>query len=135
MELSMIHRNLHRAVLIATACLMLPLAALTAEPAAQIGFKTLPNPPHSGANTVEVTVKDAAGAPVKDASVEVRFYMAAMPSMSMPEMKSLFATTHVADGVYRGKGNLVMGGSWEVTVTVSRGGARLARKKFTVVAK
>lgn len=128
--------KMRRTFLTAMACLMLPLVACTAEQQpAQIAFKTLPDPPRSGGNTVEVTVKDAKGAPVKDANVEVRFHMAAMPTMSMPEMQSLFATTHVADGVYRGKGNLVMGGSWEVTVTVTRGAERPARKKFTVVAK
>ena len=61
--------------------------------------------------------------------------MAAMPTMSMPEMHSLVPTAHVTNGVYRGKGNLVMGGSWEVTVTVTRGAERLARKKFSVVAR
>src|SRR4051812_16731731 len=115
-ELSMIHRNLRRGVLIATACLMVPLSALAAAPSMQIGFKTLPDPPHSGGNTVEVIVKDATGVPVKDANVEVRFYMAAMPTMSMPEMQTVIPTKHVASGVYRGNGRLVMGGSWAVTV-------------------
>ncbi len=117
------------------ASLMLSAATLAAVPAAQISFKTLPDPPRSGANVVEVTVKSINGAPIKDASVEVRFFMAAMPSMSMPEMQSVFTTTHVRDGIYRGNGRLVMGGSWDVTVTVTRGSERLARKKFAVLAK
>ncbi len=117
------------------ASLMLSAATLAAVPAAQISFKTLPDPPRSGANVVEVTVKSINGAPIKDASVEVRFFMAAMPSMSMPEMQSVFHAGHIADGVYRGQGNLVMGGSWQVTVTVTRNGARLGRKSFSVAAK
>lgn len=119
----------------AAACLAMTLASSGAQPSMQVGFKTLPDPPRSGKNTIEVSVKDAAGAPVKDATVDVRFYMAAMPSMNMPEMQSLFSTKHVADGRYRGDGQLVMSGSWEVTVTVTKQGTRLARKKFTVVAK
>jgi len=130
----MFNRQLSRLALLTVACAMLPLAASAAE-SAQIVFKTLPAPPRSGSNTVEVTVKDAAGAPVKDAKVEVRFHMAAMPTMNMPEMQSLIPTAHVADGLYRGKGNLMMGGSWEVTVTVTRGSERLARKKLTIVAR
>jgi YtkA-like len=131
----MTYLSLRRIFLVATIGLVIPLAVSSAEPALQIGFRSLPDPPHSGSNNVEVTVKDGTGAPVKDARVEVRFYMAAMPTMNMPEMQSLFVTAHVANGLYRGKGNLVMGGSWNVTVTVSRNGARLGRRKFTVVAR
>ena len=130
----MIGRSLLRLAVLGVACL-LPLSMQSAEPAVQISFKSLPHPPRTGSNTIEVTVRDATGAPLKDAAVEVRFYMAAMPTMSMPEMQSIFPTAHVANGLYRGTGRLVMGGSWEVTVTVSRAGSRLARKKFTVVAK
>ncbi len=101
----------------------------------QIRFETKPSPPHSGKNTVEVTVLDTAGVAITNATVEVRFHMAAMPSMNMPEMSAMFATKHAGKGRYRGEGKLVMGGTWEVTVTVMRDGTRLGRKKFTVNAK
>lgn len=119
----------------AAACLALSLTAACAEPSVQVGFRMLPDPPRAGRNSVEVTVTDASGAPVKDAKVDVRFYMAAMPTMNMPEMQTLVATQHVADGRYRGDGQLVMGGSWQVTVTVTRQTTLLARKKFSVLAK
>lgn len=118
--------------------LLVPLfgsSASAAEQALQITLKTNPDPPRSGNNTVEVTVLDSAGAAIVDAVVEVRFYMAAMPSMNMPEMSAKFATTPTGKGRYTGTGKLVMGGTWEVTVTVTKNGKRLARKKFTVNAR
>jgi len=129
------YRNLAQIVpAIVLSCLAMT-ASLAAEQSLQIGFKTLPDPPRSGDNQVEVTVKDASGAPVSDASVNVRFYMPAMPTMNMPEMQSSITPTHVSGGLYRGAGKLVMGGTWEVTVTVLRDGKRVGQKKLSVQAK
>jgi len=106
-----------------------------AEQSLQISLNTTPDPPRSGNNAAEVTVLDAAGTPISNATVEVRFYMPAMPSMNMPEMAANFPMVSAGNGRYKGNGKLVMGGTWEVTVTVSRDGKRVGRKKFTVNAK
>jgi hypothetical protein len=38
-------------------------------------------------------------------------------------------------GVYRGTGQIMMAGRWDVTVTVSRAGQRIGSKQTTVVAR
>jgi len=132
-------RQLLLAVLLAAPLLIVAAPAPAPAPAPaqdiQIRFETRPNPPHSGKNTVEVTVLDTAGMAITNAMVEVRFHMAAMPSMNMPEMSATVVTKHAGKGRYRGEGKLVMGGTWEVTVTVMLDGTRLGRKKFIVNAK
>ena len=101
----------------------------------QIGFTGNPDPLRAGSNSVEVMVKQPDGTPVTDASVTAVFYMAAMPSMNMPEMRSTFTLNPVGNGLYRGDGELVMSGNWDVTVTVQREGVKLGTRKLTVVAK
>ena len=100
-----------------------------------IVFRSQPDPPEAGDNTFEVTVTDAQGAPVIDAQVTVTFFMPAMPSMAMPAMQSSATLPHAGNGVYRGEGEVVMGGRWDVTVTVSRDGARLGSRRLAVVAQ
>jgi len=130
------HRLLvYKFVMALVLCFAAPALTHAAESDVQISFKTLPTPPRSGSNQVEVTVVDAGGKPVSDASVSVRFYMPAMPTMNMPEMQSVVSATHVTRGLYRGSGKLVMGGTWEVTVTVTRDGKRIGHKKLSVQAK
>src|SRR5207248_10624778 len=53
----------------------------------QITFRTLPDPPKTGENQLEATVKDASGTPIDDAEVTVQFLMPAMPTMNMPAMR------------------------------------------------
>src|SRR5207253_5090743 len=48
-----------------------PAAAPSAG--AQITFRTVPDPPKTGENQLEVTVKDASGKPIDDAEVSVQF--------------------------------------------------------------
>jgi len=100
-----------------------------------IEFRSEPDPPKAGDNTFEVTVKEPDGSPVTDATVTTVFSMPAMPSMNMPAMRSTATLGHEASGRYRGAGQLSMGGTWNVTVTVSRGFEELGSKKFSVVAK
>jgi Cu(I)/Ag(I) efflux system membrane fusion protein len=106
-----------------------------AASALRIEFATIPDPPRNGDNTWQVTVRDAGGNPVTDATVDVRIYMAPMPSMNMPAMWSDARLLHTADGVYRGQANVSMAGRWDVTVTVSRDGQRLGRRMFAIVAR
>lgn len=100
-----------------------------------IQFRTTPDPPKSGEDIFEVTLKDAAGRPVTDADVLVLFYMAPMPSMNMPAMRSETKLGHVENGVYRAPGTVLMAGRWDVIVTVSRGGARIGTRQLTTVAR
>lgn len=95
-----------------------------------ITFRSEPTPPVTGENKLEVTVKDAAGKPVMDADVSVMFRMPAMPSMNMPEMKNRAPLKHQTAGVYRGTGNVMMAGGWEVTISVKRGGKEIGSKKL-----
>lgn len=100
-----------------------------------IQFRTTPDPPRSGENIFEVTVKDPAGRPVTDAEVLVLFYMAPMPSMNMPAMRSEAKLGHVENGIYRAPGTVLMAGRWDVIVTVSRRGERIGTRQVTTVAR
>ena len=127
-------------MLITVAALVLtvpPLAGAQAasRPAVDITLASRPTPPTPGSNTFEVRLKDAAGKPVADAEVSLLFYMAAMPAMKMPEMKNTIPLKHVKEGLYSGMGSVMMAGSWEVTVSVRRGGKEMASKQLPLVAK
>jgi hypothetical protein len=100
-----------------------------------IMLRSQPDPPRSGDNMFEVTVRDAAGQPVSDADVTVTFFMAAMPSMNMPEMRNSVPLTHQGGGSYRGGGTVMMAGEWDVTVTASRAGQQIASETFDVVTR
>jgi hypothetical protein len=65
----------------------------------------------------------------------VEFFMAAMPSMNMAEMKNSVALKHDGGGRYRGAGNVPMAGNWDATVTVKRSGQELGSRKFSITAK
>jgi RND family efflux transporter MFP subunit len=108
----------------------------TAAPAGtQITFRTVPDPPKTGDNQLEATVKDAQGNPIDDAEVTVQFFMPAMPTMNMPAMKSDARLAPAGGGVYRGSGQVMMAGRWDATVTVVRGGQRLGTKQLPIVAR
>lgn len=100
----------------------------------QIAFAQ-PDPPKVGANDLEVTVTAPGGSPVDDADVSVTFFMPAMPSMNMPEMRQTARLAHAGRGVYRGTGEIPMAGHWEVTVSVARDGQSLGSKTLTVTAR
>jgi nitrogen fixation protein FixH len=126
------------AVLMAAASVTGMVAAGEPAPAAQkldIGFRTTPDPPRSGQNTVEVSLKLADGSPVNDAQVTVVYFMPAMPAMNMPEMKTSIALVPAGKGTYRGGGSLVMAGTWTVTVTATRAGKPLGTRKLSVIAR
>jgi hypothetical protein len=106
----------------------------SSSPTIDVQLTTAPNPPKMGTNTFEATVTKG-GSPVTDATVSVEVYMAAMPSMSMPEMRSNTTLAHQANGKYVGQGQLQTPGNWETTVTVTRGTETLATKKLTLAAQ
>jgi hypothetical protein len=100
----------------------------------EIGFSSETDPPTSGDNVFEVAVRKD-GAPVDDATVTAVFSMPAMPSMNMPAMRSSAALQPAGGGRYRGPGQLSMAGTWNVVVTVSRGGQELGTKRLSIVTK
>lgn len=113
-----------------------PLGASGAPPAGpgvDVGLRTRPDPPQMGENTFEVTVRDARGQPVTDASVEVVLFMPPMPSMGMPAMRSRAVLTHAGGGVYRGTGEIRTAGRWKVTVTVRRGSQVIGHRQTALV--
>ncbi len=100
-----------------------------------ITFRPQPDPPRAGETALEVSVRDAAGAPVTDADVSVTFFMAAMPTMNMPAMRNETKLQHASEGMYRGRGQVMSAGRWDVTVTVMRGGQRLGSRQLSMVAR
>jgi nitrogen fixation protein FixH len=111
-----------------------PAPSSAAAPAAEITFKSDSEPVKTGENTFEVMVMQD-GKPVDDATVSAEFYMAAMPQMKMPEMRMKTDLASAGNGVYRGKGQVMMAGDWDVTVMAMRGGQELGSKKLTLTAK
>jgi len=112
-----------------------PPAGSAAAPRVEITFRALSDPPRTGENRFEATVKDAEGKPVDDAEVSVQFFMPAMPTMNMPAMRSEARLSPAGSGVYRGMGQLMTAGRWDVTVTVSQAGQRLGSGQFAIAAK
>jgi RND family efflux transporter MFP subunit len=100
-----------------------------------IAFHTVPDPPKVGDNQFEAVVKDANGTPIDDADVTVQLFMPAMPTMSMPAMRSEAKLSPAGRGTYRGMGQVMMAGKWDATVTVMRAGQRIGSKQLPVVAK
>jgi len=101
---------------------------------AKIDLTTAPSPAQKGSNTVKVKLTDPEGKPISGADVTVTFFMAAMPSMNMPEMKTVIKGMDKGVGMYEGEGDLGSAGMWEVTVTAKQNGQTLAMKKLTVKA-
>lgn len=111
-----------------------PASQAPAPAGLAITFSSQPDPPRTGENTFEVTVKEAEGQPVEDATVEVNFFMPAMPTMGMPAMRSRAALANAGGGTYRGTGE-ISAGRWDVRVSVSRAGQRLGAKTTAIVVR
>ena len=109
--------------------------ATAAQQGLAIDFRTDPDPPSHGDNMLVVVVRDASGAAVTGAEVNVRFYMAPMPSMNMPAMRADAVLLGGEKGEYHGHANISMAGRWDVTVTVARGGQRLGTKNLGITAR
>jgi hypothetical protein len=89
------------------------------------------NPPTTGDNNLNVSVKDSAGADVTDAKVSLEYSMPAMPGMPPMNYKT---NMELAGKQYKTKANFSMSGSWNMTVRIVRGG-KTAQAKFTVDAR
>jgi membrane fusion protein, copper/silver efflux system len=101
----------------------------------QIELTTDPQPLKAGTATFIVSVHDVDGRGVSDAEVTVLLYMPPMPSMNMPAMRAEARLSALGDGKYRGRGDVLMAGRWDVTITVARGGTRVGSRQLTLVAR
>jgi nitrogen fixation protein FixH len=101
---------------------------------AKIDLTTDPSPAQKGSNMVRVKLTDPEGKPITGAEVTVTFFMEAMPTMNMPEMKTVIKGADKGGGIYEGKGDLGSGGIWQVTVTAQQGGQTIVTKKLSVKA-
>lgn len=100
--------------------------AATQQNTAKITFAVEPNPPKGAAdNMFHVSLVDANGNVIPDAEVSVTLVMPAMPAMGMGEMRNSFKLPY-AQGMYMGKGNIGMAGSWNVSVQAKRNGQVIA---------
>jgi len=105
------------------------------ETVAQIEFSTEPATPRKGANLYRVKLSAADGSPVTGAQVSARSYMPGMPQMGMAAMSVVSPLGEKGTGLYEGPANLESGGTWQVTITVTKNGAVIATKQLSLVAE
>ena len=113
--------------------------ALAVSAAAQdrtptLTLTTRPSPLGLGQNLFEVVVKDANGQLVTDADVALVLVMPADPKTKHPEMRTEGQLNKAGSGKYSGIAMVTMAGDWDVTVTASRKGKEIARKKQKMTA-
>lgn len=113
--------------------------ALAVSAAAQdrtptLTLTTRPSPLGLGQNLFEVVIKDAKGQPVTDADVALVLVMPADPKTKHPEMRTEGRLNKAGAGKYSGIAMVTMAGDWDVTVTASRKGKDIARKKQKMTA-
>lgn len=115
------------------------LLSLTVVAAAQSGaalltLTTRPSPLGLGQNLFEVSVKDAKGQAITNATVALQLVMPADPKTKHPEMRTEGTLNHVGAGKYNGIAIVTMAGDWDVTVTARRDGKVLGEKKARLTA-
>ena len=103
-----------------------------AASSASIEIATDPSPPRKGDDRVRVSVRDAAGRPISGAGVSIAMFMAAMPSMGMSSMKITTTAKETEAGVYAARMTIPSGGSWQMTVTASKGATVLAHRQLSI---
>ncbi|HUP39325.1 MAG TPA: FixH family protein [Vicinamibacterales bacterium] len=101
---------------------------------ATLTLTTKPSPLGLGQNLFEVSVKDAKGQSVADATVSLVMVMPADPKTKHPEMRTEGTLTNVGRGTYNGIAIVTMAGDWDVTVTARRGGKAVGEKKARLTA-
>ena len=100
----------------------------------QIDFATQPSVPRKGANTVLVKLTGPDGKPVTGIQAAVSFFMPAMPAMGMAAQHASTTLAEHGNGSYEGSVQLDSGGTWQVTITVQRGGKTVATRTLSVSA-
>jgi Cu(I)/Ag(I) efflux system membrane fusion protein/cobalt-zinc-cadmium efflux system membrane fusion protein len=111
-----------------------PSANAAPTPHVQIDLTTDPSPPAKGANKIHVKLTGADGKPFAGAQVNVVFFMAAMPAMGMAAVRTAASLADKGNGAYESSLQLSSGGTWQVTVTVQRGGQTIATKQLSLSA-
>src|SRR5271154_1400679 len=103
-------------------------------PQASIEFTSDPNPMVRGHNKAIVTLRDSKGVSISEAQVTLSFYMAAMPAMGMAAMRAQGTANDRGNGPYATNIELPSGGTWNLTITASKGGKPIATKQVDVSA-
>jgi hypothetical protein len=83
------------------------------------------NPPITGQNKMEISIKDEKGVNVTDATVTVDYSMPAMPGMPAMNYK---AKTESSGGRYLANVNFSMSGAWAINIKITRAGKTQAVK-------
>jgi RND family efflux transporter MFP subunit len=94
-----------------------------------------PDPPRTGHNSFDVSVRDANGRPLNGATVLVRLSMPSMPSMNMPAMHAEANLIESDAGNYTGHTAISMAGRWNVTVTARRSGHLIGTTQTTLLVR
>ena len=103
--------------------------------AANVEFSTEPAIPHKGVNIYRVKLTGANGSPISGALINVRSFMLAMPQMGMAAMNVVTSLSEKGAGVYEGQVNLETGGTWQISVTATKGGTVIAAKQLSLNAE
>lgn len=113
-----------------------PQPAAGSAPTAQIqvDLSTDPSPPRKGTNLVRVKLTGPDGKPAAGEQVTATFFMPAMPAMGMAAERDAATLSDKGSGLYEGTIQLSTGGTWQVTVTVQRGGQTVGTKQLSVSA-
>jgi hypothetical protein len=79
------------------------------------------NPPVTGENKMDITIKDTAGKNVTDATVAVDYGMPAMPGMGAMNYKT---NTTLKNNSYQTTINFSMAGPWFINIKINRGSTK-----------
>jgi len=105
-------------------------AAGAMQSAVNIDFTSDPDPARKGANTFRVKLRGSDGQPVTGAQVGLNFFMAAMPAMGMAALKAEARLNESGPALYAGPASLPSGGTWQLTIVVTKAGRTLATKQL-----
>jgi Cu(I)/Ag(I) efflux system membrane fusion protein len=113
----------------------LPAAAVTSTSPSRVSAEvtTDPAPAKIGKNHVRAVVKDASGQPIADAEVEVRLFMPQMAGMAQVDVRAPLRPE--GGGAYSGDVDIPIAWSFEVTLTVHRGGQVLGTAETTITSR
>jgi RND family efflux transporter MFP subunit len=107
-------------------------AAAVNTPHANVELSSEPDPPRKGNNIFRAKITDSSGTPISGAEVSVTFFMAAMPDMGMPAMRTAVTLSEKGSGTYEGSGRLQSAGTWQVTIVARKDGQTIASKRLSV---
>ena len=91
----------------------------------EVQVKMDKNPPITGQNKMEISIKDDKGGNVTDATVVVEYVMPAMPGMPAMNYK---AKAELNGSRYLANVNFSMSGAWAVNIKITRAGKTQAVK-------